>query len=177
MTRTYHVVPRLLLVVREHAVVEDEVARVEEGPPDLPPAVAHHPSLAPHRVRGRRGGGALRQLPAPRHPCHRVWPRELRAAPRGVPPGRRRAEHLPAAETQVRPGVPAATPPTGLSSRSRLRGRVRRCGGSGSPRHRLRAAAGIRREAEAGWGEDREREACSNRLAAIVICMSLCEIN
>jgi hypothetical protein len=95
--RTYHAVPGLLLVVGEKLVVEDEVAHVEEGPPDLPPPVPHQPPLVPHRGRGGRRprprGRALGQLPAPRHPRRRR-PREL-AAPRGVPPRHRRAQHHP----------------------------------------------------------------------------------
>ena len=92
---TYHAVPGLLLVVREQLVVEDEVAHVEEGPPDLPPPVPHEPALVAHRGRRRPRprGGAPGQLPAPGHPGRRRRPREL-DAPRGVPPRRRRAQHL-----------------------------------------------------------------------------------
>ena len=50
----YHVVLWLLLVVREQLAIEHKVARVEEGPADLPAAVAHHPALVAHG-----GGGGL----------------------------------------------------------------------------------------------------------------------
>ena len=44
----HHVILGLLLVVGEQPALEHEVARVEEGPADLPAAVAHHPALVVH---------------------------------------------------------------------------------------------------------------------------------
>lgn len=113
----YHVVLGLLLVVGEQPALEHEVARVEEGPADLPAAVAHHPSLvvhgrglpdgghrlgelgAGHRLGqlatagcGRDvlpgdGGGRLGELAAPGRPCRRALPPRRRRA--------QRAQHLP----------------------------------------------------------------------------------
>jgi hypothetical protein len=58
----YHVVLGILLVVGKQLVVEDKVAHVEEGPPDLPPPVPYHPPLAPCRRRRRSLGQLSAQL-------------------------------------------------------------------------------------------------------------------
>ena len=104
---SYHVVLGLLLVVGEQPALEHEVARVEEGPADLPAAVAHHPSLVVHGRGLPDGGHRLGQLAAPGG-GRDVLPGdggrlgELAAlgcpCRRGLPPRRRRAQraqHLP----------------------------------------------------------------------------------
>ena len=61
---SYHVVLGLLLVVGEQPALKHEVARVEEGPADLPAAVAHHPSLVVHGRGLPDGGHRLGELGA-----------------------------------------------------------------------------------------------------------------
>jgi hypothetical protein len=60
----YHVVLGILLVVSEQVVVEDEVVRVEEGPPDLPLPVPYHPPFTPcRRRRGPLGSSPHNYVP------------------------------------------------------------------------------------------------------------------
>ena len=113
---SYHVVLGLLLVVGEQPALEHEVARVEEGPADLPAAVAHHPSLVVHGRGLPDGGHRLGELGASHRLGQLAAPgggRDVlpgdggrlgelaalgRPCRRGLPPRRRRAQraqHLP----------------------------------------------------------------------------------
>jgi hypothetical protein len=110
----YHVVFGLLLVVGEQPALEHEVARVEEGPADLPAAVAHHPPLVLHGRGVPDGGHRLGELGAshrlgqlaapgggrdvlPGDGSGRLGELAVLGCPRrrGLPPRRRRAQHLP----------------------------------------------------------------------------------